>query len=55
METIYEIKVYNPDGISKGVLQVSVNNELQPNLTITLVNDRKTHQVEVLMGIAQTC
>jgi cellobiose phosphorylase len=55
IDTIYEIKVNNPDGISKGVLQVSVDNELQKDLTIALVNDRKTHQVEVLMGIAQTC
>ncbi len=51
MQTAYEIKVSNPNGISKGVRHVYVDGELQANKIINLVNDRLIHQVEVLMGV----
>lgn len=53
LETVYEIQVNNPDCISKGVLQVRVDGEPQADLAISLVNDRRTHQVEVLMGMTR--
>ena len=51
MQTIYEIKVNNPNGISKGVGHVYVDGELQADNIITLMNDRLPHHVEVLMGV----
>jgi len=50
LETIYEINVYNPDGVSQGVQEVRVDDKIQTDLTISLVNDLRPHQVEVLMG-----
>ncbi|WP_073993587.1 GH36-type glycosyl hydrolase domain-containing protein [Parasporobacterium paucivorans] len=50
METTYEIKVSNPNGISRGVHHVYVDLELQADSIIPLVNDGLTHKVDVLMG-----
>ncbi len=50
METVYEIKVSNPEKGSKGVREVWMDNVLQADFSISLKNDRRTHQVDVLMG-----
>jgi len=50
METTYEIHVSNPNGLSKGVEQVSVDGENLKMPVISLINDGQIHQVEVLMG-----
>jgi len=50
METIYEIHVSNPNGLSKGVELVSVDGEDLNTSVISLINDGQIHQVKVLMG-----
>ena len=49
MQTRYNIKVSNPNGISKGVRQVYVDGVIQAENSISLVNDGLIHQAEVLM------
>jgi len=49
--TIYNIKVNNPEGINKGVKKISVDGKISTVNRINLVNDLKTHDVEVFMGL----
>lgn len=51
LETIYEIKIKNPSGISRGVSQISMDGEVLDGNVIDLTNDKKTHGIEVLMGL----
>ena len=46
----YDIKVNNPQGINKGVKKISVDGKVSASNQIKLVNDGKTHDVDVLMG-----
>jgi len=50
---IYRIKVENPLGVSRGVLNVEVDGVVQPGEPITLVDDEKTHNVRIVMGEPQ--
>lgn len=50
LETLYEIKVENPQGLSKGVLEVYVDRALQEDHYVKLANDGLIHEVQVLMG-----
>ncbi|SET71246.1 cellobiose phosphorylase [Natronincola peptidivorans] len=47
---IYEIEVNNPDNICKGVKQVIVDGVLIDGEIIPIFNDRKKHEVKILMG-----
>ncbi|WP_373483707.1 GH36-type glycosyl hydrolase domain-containing protein [Acetobacterium sp.] len=51
LETDYQIKVKNPDGVHKGVKTISVDGIISTRNIINLVNDKANHQVEVLMGV----
>jgi len=51
LETDYQIKVKNPDGVNKGVKTISVDGIISTRNIINLVNDKVNHQVEVLMGL----
>lgn len=51
LDTLYEIKINNMDGVNQGVKEVSVDGEISLGNQFTLVNDGKTHQVEIFMGI----
>ncbi|KNZ41694.1 glycosyl transferase [Acetobacterium bakii] len=51
MGTKYEIKVYNPEGLSKGVKKISVDGKISMGNVINLIDDGKSHEVEVLMGL----
>ncbi|HCU08074.1 MAG TPA: glycosyl transferase [Clostridiales bacterium] len=51
-ETLYQINVTNPDGIGNGVLQMRVDGQIQADHTITLIDDKRTHQVEVRVGVS---
>lgn len=51
MNTMYDIKVKNPDGISKGVKRISVDQIVSTGNQINLMDDGKDHHVEVVMGI----
>ena len=47
----YQIRVNNPDGISKGVKTLRLDGqELDPAGAIPVVGDGKTHEVEVVLG-----
>jgi cellobiose phosphorylase len=49
--TVYSIKVKNPRNISKGVKKISVDKKISAGNQINLIDDGKTHIVEVIMGI----
>lgn len=51
MDTKYSICVSNPNEINKGVKSVKLDGILLENKTIPLVNDKKEHCVEVVLGI----
>ncbi len=50
LETDYKITVKNPKSINKGVAQITVDDVLQKENVVTLVNDGKVHEAEVIMG-----
>jgi len=47
----YEITVINPEGISQGVRQLSIDGEISADNQIHLVDNGQNHVVEVLMGM----
>jgi len=46
--SVYRIKIENPLGVSRGVVNVEVDGIPQPE--ITLVDDEKVHTVRIVMG-----
>jgi cyclic beta-1,2-glucan synthetase len=50
---VYRIKVENPLGVCRGVVNVEVDGVAQTGKAITLVDDEKTHQVKITMGEPQ--
>lgn len=46
----YQIKVENPNGISKGVKEVRVDNNMQSSNIVPIFQDGKTHSVVIIMG-----
>jgi cyclic beta-1,2-glucan synthetase len=49
--SVYEIRVDNPNSVSTGVVELSVDGvALSPELAIDLVDDGATHHVQVMMG-----
>jgi len=48
--TSYHIHVENPDGVNRGVKQVTLDGGRLPEGKIILVNDGQRHEVHVLMG-----
>jgi len=49
-ETLYHISVTNPNGVSRGVRQVTMDSEPLPSGEIPLLQDGKRHKVQVQMG-----
>ncbi|TYQ15914.1 UNVERIFIED_CONTAM: cellobiose phosphorylase [Acetivibrio alkalicellulosi] len=49
-ETEYLIEVKNPDGVNKGVKKIILDGEDISSESIPLINDKKEHRAEVLMG-----
>lgn len=49
-DTPYEIKVHNPDGLSKGVLKIIADDIQTEGSTFTLINDGTLHKISVWMG-----
>jgi cyclic beta-1,2-glucan synthetase len=49
-ETVYQIRVENPNGVNRGVRQVWIDGEESPGGEIPLDGDGQQHQVKVLMG-----
>ncbi len=50
LQTTYDIKVRNPENISKGVSNISVDGEVLKGNIINLIDDKATHYIEILMG-----
>ena len=49
-DTLYSISVKNPEGVNRGVKKVIIDGEGQVLSIIELINDKKEHNVEVLLG-----
>ena len=49
-ETVYQIRVENQSGLSRGVGQVTLDGKVLPGNEIPLLSDGRQHQVQVLMG-----
>lgn len=49
-DTVYDINIKNPHGVSKGVERISVDKKFFAGNQISLVDDGKVHVVEVIMG-----
>jgi len=49
-ETVYQIRVENQSGLSRGVRQVTLDGKVLPGNEIPLLSDGRQHQVQVLMG-----
>ena len=47
---VYQIRVQNPDGVCKGVRSVKVNGKGIPGNVVPILEEGKTHQIEVVMG-----
>jgi len=50
LETTYEIQVSNPNGVTKGVSEVSLDGKVLKENKIELTNDQLTHTVTVQLG-----
>jgi len=49
--SVYEIEVLNPQGVSQGIKSIEINGKLFEGTTpISLIDDGKTHQVRCLLG-----
>jgi cyclic beta-1,2-glucan synthetase len=46
----YEIRVENPEGVQKGVKQVTLDGKVMADNSVPLLEDGRSHRVEVLMG-----
>ena len=46
----YRITVENPNGVERGVIEVTLDGSSQPGSTIALADDGRDHQVRVVMG-----
>lgn len=48
--TLYQIRIENPSGICRGVIEVSLDGKLLPSSDIPLMDDELMHKVKVIMG-----
>ncbi|WP_010248384.1 GH36-type glycosyl hydrolase domain-containing protein [Acetivibrio cellulolyticus] len=49
-DTFYRIAVKNPDGVNKGIRKIIVDEKELNRSIIELIDDKKEHSVEVIMG-----
>ncbi len=49
-KTLYRISVANPEGVNRGVCQVTLDGERLPTGKVPLLQDGKRHEVQVQMG-----
>jgi hypothetical protein len=47
---MYRIKVENPSYVCRGIAEVRLDGELLPSNEISLVADKRVHQVLVVLG-----
>ncbi|MCR1899749.1 DUF3131 domain-containing protein [Irregularibacter muris] len=49
-DTLYEIKVYNPQGVNTGIKEIKIDGNIIKEEYIELKNDQKVYKVEVKLG-----
>jgi cyclic beta-1,2-glucan synthetase len=49
-ETVYNIHVHNPQGVSRGVIQINLDGQLISNDYFDLLKDGGRHDVHVELG-----
>jgi cyclic beta-1,2-glucan synthetase len=49
-DTVYDIVVENPHGVSRGVVQLELDGKILPGASVPLQNDAGPHRVRVTMG-----
>jgi cyclic beta-1,2-glucan glucanotransferase len=49
-DTTYTFEVENPDNVEQGILKIDLDGESLPSNVVSLINDRKTHKVVILLG-----
>jgi cyclic beta-1,2-glucan synthetase len=49
-KTTYQIRIDNPQGVSSGIKQVTLDDELQSDFRIALIDDNQPHHVIVSLG-----
>ena len=49
-ETMYEIKVENPIGVCRGVVEIRLDDQLLTENKIPLARDGQTHQILITLG-----
>lgn len=54
LDTAYEIRVLNPEMINQGEISITIDGVSNQTQTITLINDKRVHQIEILMSSGQT-
>jgi cellobiose phosphorylase len=48
--SLYRIEVHNPDGVSRGVREITLDNASLPDGRILLIDDGAVHSVSVRLG-----
>jgi cyclic beta-1,2-glucan synthetase len=49
-DTTYNIYVHNPQGVNRGVVQITLDGEIVSSDYISLLNDGRRHDVKVELG-----
>ncbi len=49
-ETSYNIHVHNPHGVSRGVIQIKLDDQIVSEAYIILQNDGRHHEVQIVLG-----
>jgi len=47
---IYDIHIKNPDGVNKGIREITVGGKLIAGKVVSIFEDGKIHEVNVVMG-----
>ncbi len=50
-ESVYRVKVANPDGVNRGVSTIELDGQLLSEPAVPLVSDGNDHDVYVCMGV----
>lgn len=50
-QSSYEIRVENPEGVNRGIQQITLDGQILTDQAIPLVDDGRAHRVEILLGL----
>src|SRR5262249_50934260 len=48
-QTVYRCRVENPDGVERGVREVTLDGQVVSGLSVQLVDDGRTHEVRIVL------